>query len=81
MLRGHRIRFGGGDIARTLINIDDDPLRETREVLGAGTKKATVDEALSRAVRTHDAHEDVRRLREGMARDLEDPTVAVGAQR
>ena len=66
---------------RTLIDIDDDLLREAREVLGTSTKKATVNEALSRAVRTHRAREHIRHLREGMAQDMEDPAVAAGAQR
>ena len=68
-------------MARTLIDIDDDLLHEAREVLGASTKKATVNEALSRVVRTHKAREHIRHLREGMARDLEDPAVVAGAQR
>jgi Arc/MetJ family transcription regulator len=68
-------------MSRSLIDIDDDLLREAGEVLGATTKKATVNEALNRVIRVSKAREHIRHLREGMAQDLADPAVVAGAQR
>jgi Arc/MetJ family transcription regulator len=42
----------GADVAKTLIDIDDDLLDEATTALGTATKKDTVNEALRQAVET-----------------------------
>jgi Arc/MetJ family transcription regulator len=40
-------------MAKTLIDIDDELLAEAKDILGAGTKAATVRQALERVVAEH----------------------------
>jgi Arc/MetJ family transcription regulator len=48
---------------RTNIDIDDELLTKAMKATGAATKKATVEEALRRVVKNHEARKAIAELR------------------
>ena len=68
-------------MARTLLDLNDDLLKEAMALSGAGTKVATVTVALQELVRRRRAEQFGHRLLTGTAADLDDPEVISAAQR
>ncbi len=68
-------------MARTLLDLNDDLLKEAMALSGAGTKVATVTVALQELVRRRRAEQFGQRLLTGTAADLDDPEVISAAQR
>lgn len=58
------IRPCGVPMAKTLIDIDPDKLARVQEILGARTKRETVDRALDEVIRVQAARDDFEWLRE-----------------
>ena len=68
-------------MAKTLVDIDEDWLRQAQEVLETRTKRDTVNEALHQVVAQAARRRDVERLRSGALPDLADPLVSASAWR
>jgi Arc/MetJ family transcription regulator len=47
---------------RTNIDLDDKLVTKVKKILGTTTKKATIDEALRRVLRNHEARRAIERL-------------------
>lgn len=62
-------------MSKTLIDLDDELLARTQEILGTATKKDTVNEAMRRVVREGAVREFMEMAREGAFKDLGDPDV------
>lgn len=62
-------------MSRTLIDVDDDMLGRAAEVLGTGTKKDTVNAALTEVVKAELRRQHLARLAGGGLPDLSDPEV------
>ncbi|GAA3773136.1 type II toxin-antitoxin system VapB family antitoxin [Micromonospora maritima] len=63
-------------MSRTIIDVDDDLLAEAAEILGTGTKKATVNAALQAVVNREKRREFADWLKSGGLPDLTDPPQA-----
>jgi len=68
-------------MSKTLIDIDDELLVRSQEILGTPTKKDTVNTALREIVRRAAAKEFARLARDGAMDDLLDPEFAERAWR
>jgi Arc/MetJ family transcription regulator len=68
-------------VSKTLIDIDDDLLTRSQQILGTTTKKDTVNAALRAVVRRRAAEEFVGLARSGVFDDLLDPEIAERAWR
>ncbi|MEI6620465.1 MAG: type II toxin-antitoxin system VapB family antitoxin [Actinomycetes bacterium] len=55
-------------MAKTLIEIDADKLARVQEILGAKTKRETVDRALDEVIRIQAARDEMEWLKENAAR-------------
>jgi Arc/MetJ family transcription regulator len=64
---------------RTVVDIDEDALREARAVLGTTTKVDTVNRALSEVAALAARRRDLRRLAAGELTDLGDDETYVAA--
>ncbi len=62
-------------MAKTVIDIDDDLLARSQEVLGTTTKKATVNAALKEVVRRAASRDFIEFARAGGLKDAADPDV------
>ncbi|KAB1102925.1 type II toxin-antitoxin system VapB family antitoxin [Micromonospora aurantiaca] len=60
-------------MSRTILDVDDDLLAEAAEILGTGTKKATVNAALQEVVNREKRREFADWLKSGGLPDLTDP--------
>jgi Arc/MetJ family transcription regulator len=67
------------EMAKTLIDVDEETLAAAQEVLGAGTKKDTVNAALRAVVALAARRRDLQRLVAGGLPDLEDAEVMAAA--
>ena len=63
-------------MSRTILDVDDDLLAEAAEILGTGTKKATVNAALQEVVNWEKRREFADWLKSGGLPDLTDPQQA-----
>lgn len=68
-------------MARTVIDIDEDLLRRAAELLGASTKRDTVNGALRELVSRRARLAELDRLAKGELPDLGDPAVMAQAWR
>lgn len=68
-------------MAKTLIDIDEDLLARSQQILGTATKKETVNAALSELVRRAAAEDFLALARDGGLRDAADPEVMAKAWR
>jgi Arc/MetJ family transcription regulator len=68
-------------VSKTLIDIDDDLLAQSQEILGTTTKKDTVNAALREVVRLKAVRELIEMGRAGVYDDLLDPEIAERAWR
>ena len=68
-------------MSKTLIDIDDDLLAKSQQILGTTTKKDTVNAALREVVRLKAAEDFIELARGGIFDDLLDPDVAERAWR
>ena len=68
-------------MSKTLIDIDDDLLAKSQQILGTTTKKDTVNAALREVVRLKAAEDFIELARGGIFDDLLDPEVAERAWR
>lgn len=68
-------------MTKKLIDIDEDTLARAREILGADTMKATVNEALAEVVRLAERRSHIARLAEMDGLDLDDEDVMADAWR
>lgn len=68
-------------VSKTLIDIDDDLLAKSQEILGTTTKKDTVNAALREVVRLRAAEDFIELARGGIFDDLLDPETAGRAWR
>jgi Arc/MetJ family transcription regulator len=68
-------------MAKTLIDVDDDLLARSQQILGTATKKETVNGALRELVRRAAAEEFLAFARSGGLRDAADPEVMAKAWR
>ncbi len=68
-------------MSKTLIDIDDDLLAQSQEILGTTTKKDTVNAALREVVRLKAVRELIEMGRAGVYDDLLDPEIAERAWR
>ncbi len=68
-------------MSRTLLDVDDDLLAQARTVLGATTKRETVNKALAEVVALAARRRDLDRLHHGLPADLADPGVNADAWR
>jgi Arc/MetJ family transcription regulator len=66
---------------KTLVDIDDDLLREVRAALGTRTKKDTVNEALREVVALHARRRDLEWLRRGRLDAIAGPEARAAAWR
>src|SRR5438132_12838143 len=62
-------------VSKTLIDIDDDLLAQSQEILGTKTKKDTVNAALREVVRLKAVEEFIELARAGAFDDLLDPEI------
>lgn len=62
-------------MSKTLVDVDDDLLREAQEVLGAGTKKETINAALAHVVTEHARRKEIEFWSRGGFPDLGSPEV------
>jgi Arc/MetJ family transcription regulator len=67
----------GAMMGKTLIDIDNDLLMQSQQILGTATKKDTVNCALREVVRRHAAEEFIELARAGAFDDLIDRTERV----
>ncbi|MET7835570.1 type II toxin-antitoxin system VapB family antitoxin [Micromonospora sediminicola] len=63
-------------MSRTILDVDDDLLAEAAEILGTGTKKATVNAALQAVVNREKRREFADWLKSGGLPDLTGPQQA-----
>jgi Arc/MetJ family transcription regulator len=68
-------------MSKTLIDLDDDLLAKTQQILGAATKKDTVNGAMREVVRRDAANRLIDLGRKGAYADLLDPEIAERAWR
>jgi Arc/MetJ family transcription regulator len=68
-------------MSTTQIELDQDLLEQAARILGTSTKKATVNEALRRVVRTEARRRHVDELASGALPDLSDPEIMQAAWR
>jgi len=68
-------------VSKTLIDIDDDLLAKSQEILGTTTKQDTVNAALREVVRLRAVKELIEMGRAGIYDDLLDPETAERAWR
>jgi Arc/MetJ family transcription regulator len=68
-------------MTKTLIDLDEDLLARTQEILGTTTKKDTVNAAMRDVVRRAMAREFLAMARAGALKDLADPDVMAQAWR
>jgi Arc/MetJ family transcription regulator len=68
-------------MSTTQIELDQDLLEQAARILGTSTKKATVNEALRRVVRTEARRRHVEELASGALPDLSDPEIMQAAWR
>jgi Arc/MetJ family transcription regulator len=68
-------------MSATQIELDQDLLEQAARILGTSTKKATVNEALRRVVRTEARRRHVDELASGALPDLSDPEIMQAAWR
>ncbi|OLB81224.1 MAG: hypothetical protein AUI14_04080 [Actinobacteria bacterium 13_2_20CM_2_71_6] len=68
-------------MSKTLIDIDDDLLAQSQEILGTTTKKDTVNAALREIVRLKAVKDLIEMGRAGVYDDLLDPEIAERAWR
>lgn len=68
-------------MSKTLIDIDDELLAKSQEILGTTTKKDTVNQALRALVRAAAVQDFLEMAREGAFKDLADPEVMAQAWR
>jgi Arc/MetJ family transcription regulator len=68
-------------MARTVIDIDEELLARSQEVLGTTTKKATVNAALMEVVRRAASRDFIELARAGGLKDVGDPDVMGDAWR
>jgi len=68
-------------VSKTLIDIDDDLLAQSQEILGTTTKKDTVNAALREIVRLKAVKDLIEMGRAGVYDDLLDPEIAERAWR
>jgi Arc/MetJ family transcription regulator len=69
------------DVAKKVIDIDEDNLSRASEVLGAGTMKETVNQALAEVIRLAERRAHARRLADMDGLDLDDGAVMADAWR
>jgi Arc/MetJ family transcription regulator len=62
-------------VTRTLIDTNDELLERARAILGTGTKKDTVNEALAQVVALHARRQFLDDARRGDLADATDPDV------
>jgi Arc/MetJ family transcription regulator len=63
-------------VSKTLIDIDNDLLTRSQQILGTATKKDTVNGALREVVRRRAAEEFIELARAGAFDDLLNPDIA-----
>jgi Arc/MetJ family transcription regulator len=68
-------------MSKTLIDIDDDLLARSQQILGTTTKKETINQALRELVRRAAREDFLAMARAGGLRDAADPEVMAGAWR
>jgi Arc/MetJ family transcription regulator len=68
-------------MAKTVIDLDEDLLSQTQDILGTATKKDTVNEAMRRVVRDAAVREFMAMAREGVFQDLANAEVMAEAWR
>lgn len=68
-------------MTKTIIDVDDDLLKQAMRFTGATTKKAAVNEALAQTVRRGESLGYIDMLRSGIAIELDDADVTTDAQR
>jgi Arc/MetJ family transcription regulator len=68
-------------MATTQIDLDQDLLARAADILGTGTKKDTVNEALRRVVQDEMRRRHLEELAGGALPDLSDPDIMAGAWR
>jgi Arc/MetJ family transcription regulator len=69
------ILFGEAEMAKTLIDVDEESLAAAAEVLQTATKKDTVNAALRAVAASAARRRDLQRLVSGGLADLEDAEV------
>jgi Arc/MetJ family transcription regulator len=79
--RSHLSRGGGRQLAKTLIDIDEDLLTRSQEILGTSTKKDTVNAALRQVTQRAAAEDFLAMAREGKLSDAADHDVIAQAWR
>lgn len=68
-------------MSKTLIDVDDDLLARSQQILGTTTKKETVNQALKELVRRAASEDFLAMARAGELRDVADPEVMAQAWR
>jgi Arc/MetJ family transcription regulator len=80
-MQSEYVHPGEAAVSTTQIELDQELLEQAASILGTTTKKATVNEALRRVVRSEARRRHLEELAAGALPDLSDPEIMQAAWR